>query len=327
VPDQLNKIICETVNKAINIKSNDFKRDVTYVCTVEEEYLNNRYRLKHNNTIYFVTLSNIKPNIHEKVRLILPQGNLKDKYVLEDVIGKYSVEIPESGFSGDYNDLHNKPTSLPANGGDSKTVNGHTVETDVPADAVFTDTVYEHPKTNIPNGEYNYVTVNEFGHVTNARNISAGSAVQPVYFNNNGIPVACDYTFNQKADYEEGIWTPVLKAYNNSNISNLSASNGYYVKTGNTVWVSFILVCGGVSPVPAFQLSNNSLPYNYDSSISIGRRNLEIIEIDTTGGMVFDAMKQMSDIRFTELTYSNNSSLNDYYNGVLRISFEYNIKN
>ena len=34
------------------------------------------------------------------------------------------------------------PTSLPANGGNAATVGGHTVGTDVPANAVFTDTVY-----------------------------------------------------------------------------------------------------------------------------------------------------------------------------------------
>ena len=33
------------------------------------------------------------------------------------------------------------PTSLPANGGNAETVNGHSVDCDVPADAVFTDTV------------------------------------------------------------------------------------------------------------------------------------------------------------------------------------------
>lgn len=36
--------------------------------------------------------------------------------------------------------IKNKPTSLPANGGNSSTVNGHTVQTDVPANAIFTDT-------------------------------------------------------------------------------------------------------------------------------------------------------------------------------------------
>ena len=37
------------------------------------------------------------------------------------------------------------PTSLPANGGNADTVNGHAVEKDVPADAVFTDTIYNLP--------------------------------------------------------------------------------------------------------------------------------------------------------------------------------------
>ena len=35
------------------------------------------------------------------------------------------------------------PTSLPANGGNSDTVNNHTVKSDVPENAVFTDTVYD----------------------------------------------------------------------------------------------------------------------------------------------------------------------------------------
>lgn len=36
--------------------------------------------------------------------------------------------------------IKNKPTSLPANGGNSTTVNGHTVESNVPVNAKFTDT-------------------------------------------------------------------------------------------------------------------------------------------------------------------------------------------
>lgn len=37
------------------------------------------------------------------------------------------------------------PTTLPASGGNADTVGGHTVAKDVPADAKFTDTLYEHP--------------------------------------------------------------------------------------------------------------------------------------------------------------------------------------
>lgn len=43
--------------------------------------------------------------------------------------------------------VKNKPKSLPANGGDAATVGGHTVKTDVPENAKFTDTVYTHPST------------------------------------------------------------------------------------------------------------------------------------------------------------------------------------
>lgn len=37
------------------------------------------------------------------------------------------------------------PSSMPANGGNSDTVNGHIVLSDVPANAKFTDTIYTHP--------------------------------------------------------------------------------------------------------------------------------------------------------------------------------------
>lgn len=51
------------------------------------------------------------------------------------------------------------PSSLPANGGDADTVNGHTVNADVPSNAKFTDTVYTHPTSagnkHIPSGGSN----------------------------------------------------------------------------------------------------------------------------------------------------------------------------
>ena len=40
-------------------------------------------------------------------------------------------------------DITDFPNSLPANGGNADTVNNHTVEADVPVDAVFTDTTYD----------------------------------------------------------------------------------------------------------------------------------------------------------------------------------------
>ena len=71
-------------------------------------------------------------------------------------IKKYFTDLKLVAFSGSYNDLGDKPQSLPANGGNANTVNKHTVESDVPSDAIFTDTVYTHPTTagnkHIPSG-------------------------------------------------------------------------------------------------------------------------------------------------------------------------------
>ena len=63
-----------------------------------------------------------------------------------DAVIKNKPSLAKVATSGSYNDLSNKPTiptipsSLPANGGNSATVNGHTVNSDVPANAKFTDT-------------------------------------------------------------------------------------------------------------------------------------------------------------------------------------------
>ena len=44
--------------------------------------------------------------------------------------------------AGNAAEILNKPTALPADGGNADTVNGHTVESNVPANAKFTDTTY-----------------------------------------------------------------------------------------------------------------------------------------------------------------------------------------
>ena len=64
-----------------------------------------------------------------------------------DIPTKVSQLENDSGYLTEHQDLSEYaktadiPTELPANGGNANTVNGHSVEADVPADAVFTDTV------------------------------------------------------------------------------------------------------------------------------------------------------------------------------------------
>lgn len=64
------------------------------------------------------------------------------------------------------------PISLPANGGNSNTVNGHTVNSDVPANAKFTDTTYSHPSFTARTSGLYKITVNSQGHVTGVASVT-----------------------------------------------------------------------------------------------------------------------------------------------------------
>ena len=67
-----------------------------------------------------------------------------DRQFLTELIGAATQIVEEAATISDLinskADKTELPTSLPADGGNSATVNGHTVEADVPANAVFTDT-------------------------------------------------------------------------------------------------------------------------------------------------------------------------------------------
>ena len=62
--------------------------------------------------------------------------------LLEDFANKFAAKITSK-----FAKKTEIPKSLPASGGDADTVSGHTVATNVPANAKFTDTVYTHPST------------------------------------------------------------------------------------------------------------------------------------------------------------------------------------
>lgn len=81
------------------------------------------------NTIYMLKIESIIGNDKYREYLLI-DGTVQ-------CVGDTSVDLT------DYAKKTEIPTELPANGGNSSTVNGHTVNSDVPANAVFTDTVYD----------------------------------------------------------------------------------------------------------------------------------------------------------------------------------------
>ncbi len=90
-------------------------------------------------------------------------------------------------------DITDFPSSIPAEGGNADTVNGHAVNADVPAGAKFTDTVYAHPNSGVTAGTYKSVTVNAQGHVTGGTN--------PTTLSGYGITDAAAKTHNHDSAY------------------------------------------------------------------------------------------------------------------------------
>lgn len=81
------------------------------------------------NTIYMLKIESATGNDKYREYLLI-DGTVQ-------CIGDTSVDLT------DYAKKTEIPTELPANGGNSSTVNGHTINSDVPVNAVFTDTVYD----------------------------------------------------------------------------------------------------------------------------------------------------------------------------------------
>lgn len=62
--------------------------------------------------------------------------------VCTKLYAKIKSNFAAKSHSHTKNQITDFPTSMPADGGNAETVNDHTVESNVPADAKFTDTTY-----------------------------------------------------------------------------------------------------------------------------------------------------------------------------------------
>lgn len=149
-------------------------------------------------------------NVTTEFTTATTRSNLTTKEKLSISFGKISKwfsDLKDVAFSGSYNDLNDKPASLPANGGNSTTVNGHTVNSDVPANAKFTDTTYgvaTTTKTGIVKPDGTTITVDEDGTIHGVAKVTVDDAlsststnpVQNKVVNSNFIDIRKETTVN-----------------------------------------------------------------------------------------------------------------------------------
>ena len=105
------------------------------------EQITNAEHLKREIVTVLPSDTEAKDNIIYMLKVESATGNDKyQEYMKIDgtvqLVGDTSVDLT------DYAKKTDIPTTLPANGGNADTVNNHTVESDVPVDAKFTDTIY-----------------------------------------------------------------------------------------------------------------------------------------------------------------------------------------
>lgn len=83
--EKIQKRLLETMDKSN--KNVDSGRDYTYTCEVTKIYADNpgTYELTYKGNVYVVKLKKIAPQMHDVLHLMIPQGNLKEKFVLEDI--------------------------------------------------------------------------------------------------------------------------------------------------------------------------------------------------------------------------------------------------
>lgn len=97
-----------------------------------------------------------------------------DRYYTENEINTKLNGKANSSHTHTKSQITDFPTSMPANGGNSSTVNGHTVNSDVPANAKFTDTTYSSKTAASGGTDVSLVTTGEKA-IWNAKTSNTGT--------------------------------------------------------------------------------------------------------------------------------------------------------
>ena len=173
----------ETSASAMNSQIQDNKKAIDNHASNGDIHVTPENKTNWNNVSEKLDKTGDASNVTTEFTPATTRSNLTTKEKLSISLGKISKwfsDLKAVAFSGSYNDLSNKPASLPANGGNSTTVNGHTVNSDVPANAKFTDTTYEiatTTKTGIVKPDGTTITADEDGTIHGVAKVTVDDAL------------------------------------------------------------------------------------------------------------------------------------------------------
>ena len=247
----------------------------------EQTYLTKEIATADEVTAYIADPTTAKFNVIYLVKDESATG--ADKYFEYQRIGNeesssFQMTGDTSTNLSDYAKTADIPTTLPANGGNADTVNNHTIEADVPENAVFTDTIYDDTevKGSIDELSRNLDTL-EFGEIAGGKNLfnketahigkvilfSSGEMITNAdYFCTDYIPVIPNTTYVRSAFTTLGEnWyydidkNPLNSIQENENIFT-TPENAYYVR-----------LSGGIPNVDIAQLEEGSVATEYEPYI------------------------------------------------------------
>lgn len=154
----------------------------------------------------------------------------------------------------DYAKTAELPTELPANGGNSNTVNNHTVESNVPVDAKFTDTVYDDTEVKGSIAELSSsLDTLEYGDTHGGKNIWDEQWENGVYNESDGIfsPISNYFCSKNKIKVKPNtiyrFVSPEIYHYiykydvNGNYIDRLATVEGVFSTDNNVEYIQFVM--------------------------------------------------------------------------------------
>ena len=217
-----------------------------------------------------------------------------------DIPTKVSQLENDSGYLTEHQDLSGYaktadiPTELPANGGNANTVNGHSVEADVPADAVFTDTVPDlslyalkskYGDTTINVGRKADTAIGAYS-TSEGNNTTASGMISHAEGNNTTASDECSHaegdstTASGRISHAEGCNTTASGRISHAEGDSTTASNysshacGHYsvaMTDGggatNTTGTAFVIGNGMLSPTTGDLTKSNAFSVMFDGTV------------------------------------------------------------